>query len=260
MNIYICIRDIFDEKYSFFSLQEVEVCTCQNITTPPPPPPPPPPTPPPTPPTCPPCPEGTTLVENPTKVCSSIPQIIQDSIPSATPHNPIDVDPHSFIPWQVSINLRNSAYGRLSYKPFCGGVLLDHKTVLTAAQCFFGDEDCCTPKNSIDENCQSLLFNITTNDFEGVRVICNGKYYRYADVFVTAGATTLYKDVIDAIGCSSNAFDALPACKQDPNIQVNKKIIVLYLPKIQHYNVLLFRQVMLKKSFGILSIHILMVG
>ena len=135
--------------------------------------------------------------------------------------------------------------------------MLDHKTVLTVAQCFFGDEDCCTPKNSIDENCQALLFNITTNDFEGVRVICNGKYYRYADVFVTAGATTLYKDKIDNIGC--NAFDAL-SCKQDPNIQVNKKIIVLYLPKIQHYNVLLFRQVMLKKSFGILSIHILMVG
>ena len=191
-------------------MQEVEVCTCENITTPPPPPPI----------TCPPCPEGTTLVENPTTVCANIPQIIQDSFPSATPHNPIDVDPDSFIPWQVSINLRNSAYGQLSYKPFCGGVLLDHKTVLTAAQCFFGDEDCCTPKNSIDENCQALLFNITNNDFEGVRVICNGKYYRYADVFVTAGATSLYKNLIDAVGCSP--FDEI-ACKQDPNIQVFKQ-------------------------------------
>ena len=234
-------------------MQEVEVCTCQNITTPPTPPPPPttpttpttppttpttPPTPPPTPPTpptpppttppppptCPPCPEGTTLVENPTRVCASVPVSLDVSNPFFSPGSEFLVDPDSFIPWQVSINLRNSAYGQLSYKPFCGGVLLDHKTVLTAAQCFFGDEDCCTPKNSIDENCQALLFNITNNDFEGVPVICNGKYYRYADVFVTAGATTLYKDVIDAIG------------KQDPNIQVNKKIIVLYLPKIHKYN------------------------
>ena len=125
------------------------------------------------------------------------------------------------IPWQVTILLRNPAYGVPEYKPFCGGVILDHKTILTSAQCFYGKEDCCTPKNSFEDNCQEKLFT----DLDALTP-CNGELFaQNADVFVTAGATTLYKDKIDNIGC--NAFDAL-SCKQDPNIQVTKKLFYTY--------------------------------
>ena len=102
--------------------------------------------------------------------------------------------------------------------------MLDHKTVLTAAQCFFGDEDCCTPKNSFDENCQAELFSNHDTVDRRHRAICDGKdFATAADVFVTTGATTLYKNVIDISGCSP--FNITPTvempCGQDPNIQVN---------------------------------------
>ena len=100
--------------------------------------------------------------------------------------------------------------------------MLDHKTVLTAAQCFFGDEDCCTPKNSIDENCEAELF--TDDDTIATRHharVCDGKdFATAADVFVTAGGTSLYKDIVDAAKCSS-CITRCPTCEQDPNIQVN---------------------------------------
>ena len=102
------------------------------------------------------------------------------------------------IPWQVTILLRNPAYGVPEYKPFCGGVILDHKTILTSAQCFYGSERCCAPRNSDDKyggrGCKRL-FSDSTNS----TVPCNGKSFAQngKSFEVIAGVTQLFQDILN---------------------------------------------------------------
>ena len=95
----------------------------------------------------------------------------------------------------------------MEYKPFCGGVILDHKTILTSAQCFFGNEDCCTPRNSFDENCQEKLF--TKDD---MLKPCNGEHFAengeiFGVVFeVVAGVTQLFQDILGKPNSKAQVF------------------------------------------------------
>ena len=139
---------------------------------------------------------------------ANVPQFIQSLFQSSS-QLPSNGTVSSFgIPWQVTIQVRNSAYGKLEYKPFCGGVILDHKTILTSAQCFFGNEDCCTPKNSGDENCKGKLFTDPPHCWPcrlpNIEYDCTGKhfaenYIKFAqndEVFeVIAGVTHLFQDI-----------------------------------------------------------------
>ena len=107
------------------------------------------------------------------------------------------------IPWQVTILLRNPAYGVPEYKPFCGGVILDHKTILTSAQCFYGKEDCCTPKNSFEDNCQEKLFT----DLDALTP-CNGELFAQngKSFEVVAGVTQLFQDILGKPNAKAQVF------------------------------------------------------